>query len=418
MIARVIPPYVQCILLPPTPSGLGMIKLFCHCHAQGIVSMVSVQPALTYLLIAVVLNSSIIAQYESSICFLLEHQLLSYSSYSDSQHTTFSQVTSFSACVCMCVLSCIWLFEAPWTVVCQAPVSMDFSRQRIMEWVAISYSRGSARPRIEPAYPALAGRFFSTAPPGKPQSSHQAANLSTFPSIFFSSLDLLVLQFRYFYVFSSNSFPLLTLFSYKSLVLQQPAQLYLRGYCKFKHFPYCLYYTFKRRTLLLIYHKNYSISVSNSLVVSLYLMFFPSKDFVSMIKILVTTNRKPNPNWLKKKGFLLAEVFGKLGGKPILGNVEAQILSPVSSPSPSYCVNFIEWTLFCGPKDVHSSFRNPILSCLFPRNSQVEVLSLCLISLKWGNSPSLNQSTQSEYMLISLNHSVINLGPEDFFKYA
>ena len=158
-----------------------MIKLFCHCHAQGIVSMVSVQPALTYLLIAVVLNSSIIAQYESSICFLLEHQLLSYSSYSDSQHTTFSQVTSFSACVCMCVLSCIWLFEAPWTVVCQAPVSMDFSRQRIMEWVAISYSRGSARPRIEPAYPALAGRFFSTAPPGKPpikSSSCQFINFS------------------------------------------------------------------------------------------------------------------------------------------------------------------------------------------------------------------------------------------------
>ena len=141
---------------------------------------------------------------------------------------------------------------------------------------------------------------------GSPQSSHQAANLSTFPSISFSSLDLLVLQFSYFSVFSSNSFPLLTLFSYKSLVLQQSAQLYLSGYCKFKHFPYCLYHVFSRWTLLLIYHKNYSISVSNSLVVSLYLMFFPSKDFVSMIKILVTTNRKPNPNWFKKKGFLLA----------------------------------------------------------------------------------------------------------------
>ena len=102
-------------------------------------------------------------------------------SYSDSQHTTFNQVTSFSACVCMCVLSCIQLCEAPWTVVRQAPLSMDFSRQRILEWVAISYSRGSSRSRIEPTYPALAGRFFSTAPPGKPpikSSSCQFVNFS------------------------------------------------------------------------------------------------------------------------------------------------------------------------------------------------------------------------------------------------
>ena len=42
---------------------------------------------------------------------------------------------------------------------------------RILEWVAISYSRGSSWPRkIKPTSlvsPALAGRFFTTAPPGK-----------------------------------------------------------------------------------------------------------------------------------------------------------------------------------------------------------------------------------------------------------
>jgi len=31
---------------------------------------------------------------------------------------------------------------------------------RIVEWVAISFSRGSSRPRIEPGSPALAGGFF------------------------------------------------------------------------------------------------------------------------------------------------------------------------------------------------------------------------------------------------------------------
>ena len=42
---------------------------------------------------------------------------------------------------------------------------------RILEWVAISSSRGSSHPGMEAASlasPALAGRFFTTGPPGKP----------------------------------------------------------------------------------------------------------------------------------------------------------------------------------------------------------------------------------------------------------
>ena len=35
--------------------------------------------------------------------------------------------------VCMCSLSCVWLFETPWMVAHQAPVSMIFSRQE--SWV-------------------------------------------------------------------------------------------------------------------------------------------------------------------------------------------------------------------------------------------------------------------------------------------
>ena len=38
---------------------------------------------------------------------------------------------------------------------------------RIMEWVAISSSRGSSDPGIEPGSPALGGGFFTTEPPGK-----------------------------------------------------------------------------------------------------------------------------------------------------------------------------------------------------------------------------------------------------------
>ena len=43
-------------------------------------------------------------------------------------------------------------------------------RTRILEWVAISYSREPSQPGIEPestTCPALAGRFFTTIPPEK-----------------------------------------------------------------------------------------------------------------------------------------------------------------------------------------------------------------------------------------------------------
>ena len=38
-------------------------------------------------------------------------------------------------CVCVCVCACmhmlsrVWLFATPWTVACQAPLSMEFSRE-------------------------------------------------------------------------------------------------------------------------------------------------------------------------------------------------------------------------------------------------------------------------------------------------
>ena len=63
------------------------------------------------------------------------------------------------------MLSHVWLFEAPWTVAHQVPLSMEFSRQ-----IRISFPfptpEGLPDPRIKPpslASPALEGRFF-----GKP----------------------------------------------------------------------------------------------------------------------------------------------------------------------------------------------------------------------------------------------------------
>ena len=52
-------------------------------------------------------------------------------------------------CVCVCVLSHVQLFVTQWTIACQAPLSMQFSR---LQWVAISYSRGSSSPASLEAY--------------------------------------------------------------------------------------------------------------------------------------------------------------------------------------------------------------------------------------------------------------------------
>ena len=59
-------------------------------------------------------------------------------------------------------------FAAPWTVALQAPLSMKFSRQEY--WSGLPFTSPGDLPDsgIKPKSPALAGRFFTTEPPGKP----------------------------------------------------------------------------------------------------------------------------------------------------------------------------------------------------------------------------------------------------------
>ena len=56
----------------------------------------------------------------------------------------------------------------PWTVACQAPLSMEFSRQE--SWSGLPFPPPGDLPdrAIEPTSPALAGGFFTTEPPWKP----------------------------------------------------------------------------------------------------------------------------------------------------------------------------------------------------------------------------------------------------------
>ena len=50
-------------------------------------------------------------------------------------------------CAAQSCFSRVQLFVTPWTAARQAPLSTGFSRQEHREWVAISSSRGSSRPR-------------------------------------------------------------------------------------------------------------------------------------------------------------------------------------------------------------------------------------------------------------------------------
>ena len=71
--------------------------------------------------------------------------------------------------VCSVAQLCLTLCDP---VDCSLPSSPvhGISQASILEWVDISSFRGSSQPRDEPISPvalALAGRFFTTEPPGK-----------------------------------------------------------------------------------------------------------------------------------------------------------------------------------------------------------------------------------------------------------
>ena len=74
-------------------------------------------------------------------------------------------------CCTLSHFSHVQLFVTLWTVTCQAPLSMGFSRWDYWSGLPWPSPGDLPNPRIKPespVAPALAGRFFSTEPPGKP----------------------------------------------------------------------------------------------------------------------------------------------------------------------------------------------------------------------------------------------------------
>ena len=79
--------------------------------------------------------------------------------------------TYLCVCVCAQLLSRVRLFSIPGTVAGQVPLSVRFSQQEYWSGLSFPFPGDLPSPGNEPqslASPALAGGFFITAPPGKP----------------------------------------------------------------------------------------------------------------------------------------------------------------------------------------------------------------------------------------------------------
>ena len=62
------------------------------------------------------------------------------------------------------LLSCVQLFVIPWTIVCQAPLSMEFSRQEYWSELPFPSPWDLPNPGIEPGFPALHADSLTSEP--------------------------------------------------------------------------------------------------------------------------------------------------------------------------------------------------------------------------------------------------------------
>ena len=91
------------------------------------------------------------------------------------------------------------LLLTPWTVACQGPLS----KGRIVEWAAISFSRGSSQPGIKPRSPALQADSLPLNHQGSPGIFflyHKHKHVSLLP-------PLPIIHSLIFHPFTDSSFP-------------------------------------------------------------------------------------------------------------------------------------------------------------------------------------------------------------------
>ena len=128
--------------------------------------------------VATVLNSKIGVLFWNMKTF---DSLLKYLPYFHLCPMSTTLIYLSSVLMCSCSISLVWLFAILWTVACQAPASLRFSRQE--NWSGLSWPppEDLPNPGIEltsPVSPALAVRCFTSDPLGKPYYSNTLSIIS------------------------------------------------------------------------------------------------------------------------------------------------------------------------------------------------------------------------------------------------
>ena len=67
---------------------------------------------------------------------------------------------SFCVCVCVCVCAIVSNSVNPWTIACQAPLSMGFPGEEHWSGLPFPPPGDLPDPGIKPISPELTGRFF------------------------------------------------------------------------------------------------------------------------------------------------------------------------------------------------------------------------------------------------------------------
>ena len=81
---------------------------------------------------------------------------------------SFEENDFFTPFVCVQSISCVRFFATPWTVACQAPLSMGFSRQEYWSGLPFPSPGDLPDPGIDPRSPTLLADSLPSEPSGKP----------------------------------------------------------------------------------------------------------------------------------------------------------------------------------------------------------------------------------------------------------
>ena len=146
------------------------------------------------------------------------------------------------------MLSHVRLFETPWTVAHQAPLSIEFSRQEYWSGLPFPSLWDLPNPGIEPRSPALQADSFPSEPPGKPPQgwvvNPKPLSLSCFQRTLSSCISPLLTS--------------LTLNIYYTLSLLSPPSC---KYCVFLSLPRCCPTAL---SLAFSWHPNFSLGFASS----------------------------------------------------------------------------------------------------------------------------------------------------------